>query len=167
MQKLSQEYLLSIIDYNPETGICFWKPRPRTDFRYAREHTIWNKKHAATQITSTNPSNGKVVIHLFGRAYNLDQQLWKMMTGEHINTIYHKNGCNVDNSSHNLTLTPTKGTKYNGGELSLTLNSQNLYIIKSGDHIFNMFIDKREAKTCLLELCETLQCGWEIAEGIT
>ena len=96
MQELSQEYLLSVIDYNPETGICFWKPRPRTDFRYAREHTIWNKKHATTQITSTNPSNGKVIIHLFGRSFNLDQQLWKMMTGEHINTVYHKNGCNVD-----------------------------------------------------------------------
>ncbi len=52
------------------------------------------------------------------------------------------------------------------GELSLTINSLGIYIIKSNDHIFNMFIDKREAKTCLLELCETLQCGWEIEEGI-
>lgn len=167
MQELSQEYLLSIIDYNQSTGICFWKPRPRTDFRYAREHTIWNKKHAATQITSTNPSNGKVIIHLFGAAFNLDQQLWKMMTGEEIRTVYHKNCSNVDNAWENLTLTPTKGTKYEGGELKLSIDPLGIYIIRSRDHIFNMFIDKREAKTCLLELCETLQCGWEIEEGIT
>ena len=87
MQELSQEYLLSVIDYNQSTGICFWKPRPRTDVRYAREHVIWNKKHAATQITSTNPSNGKVIIHLFGAAFNLDQQLWKMVTGQEVRTV--------------------------------------------------------------------------------
>lgn len=173
MDKFDAEYLHSIIDYNQETGICYWKERPRTDFRYAREHKAWNKKHAATQIYTTSPSTGKVILHLFGKAYNLDQQLWKIVTGEQVASVYHLNGCNADNRWPNLTLTPTKATKYVGGDLTLTCNEQS-YLIASGPpqrltppvephpgiHVFNFFFERREARTYLLELCEKLECGW-------
>lgn len=171
---ITQDYIKSTIDYNKETGICFWKERPRDDFQYARDHKAWNKKHAATQITTTNPSTGKVVIHLFSKAYNLDQQLWKMISGEQVATIYHANGCNADNRWSNLTLTPTKATKYVGGELILTRNSQDIYLVASGPierltppvephpgvHVFNFFLSRKDARTYLLELCDKLECGW-------
>ena len=92
---LEADYLNSIIDYNPNTGICFWKQRPRTDFRYAREHKAWNNKHADTQITTTNPSSGKLVASMFGKGWTLDNLLWTMTTGEQVSRVNHKNLSNL------------------------------------------------------------------------
>ncbi len=172
---LEPDYLNSIINYNPMTGICFWKQRPRTDFRYAREHKAWNNKHADTQITTTNPSSGKLVASMFGKGWTLDNLLWTMTTGEQVSRVNHKNLCNADNRLENLTLGPTgKATKYEGGDICLTYNVQEIYLVASGPsqelmppadakpsvHVFNFFLDRKDARVYLMELCEKLQCGW-------
>lgn len=170
----NQEYLNSIIDYNPNTGICFWGQRPRTDFRYAREHKAWNNKHAETQILTTNPSSGKLIVSLFGKSYPLDQLIWAMVKDVKVNAVYHKNKCNADNRWDNLSLSAHKATKYEGGELVLTINEQNTYLIASGPpqkmippvksieglHVFNFFQERKDARVYLLELVEKLQTGW-------
>lgn len=181
---LDADYLNSIINYNPMTGICIWKQRPRTDFKYAREHKAWNNKHSETQITSTNPSSGKLVTSLFGKGCTVDNLLWIMTTNEQVSRVNHKNLCNADNRLENLTLGPTgKATKYEGGDICLTYNSQEIYLVASGQpqsfsdqnvvtelmppadakpgvHVFNFFLDRKDARVYLMELCEKLQCGW-------
>lgn len=165
--KFNQEYLRSIIDYNPITGICKWRKRPRTDFRYARDHKAWNKKHTGNQITSINPSNGKIIVGLFQRAWNLDQLIWVMVLNEEPPIVYHANGCNVDNRWDNLTTTPQKCTRYAGGDLCIIKTEFDTYAVCAKFHIFNIFEDIKEAKTFMLELAEKLQTGWETPDEST
>lgn len=157
------EYLQEIISYNPITGLCFWKSRPRTDFRYAKDHTKWNKKYVGTQITTTNPSTGKIICRLNQKTYSLDQLIYLMTTGEQHKTIHHTNGCNADNTWDNLSSTSPgiRPTKYEGGDLLLTQNEHGIYLVKSHNHIFNFYFDKREAKTALYELADRFQTGFQ------
>lgn len=161
--RFTQEYLQSIFSYNPESGIAKWITRPRTDFRYAKDHKTWLRKHVGNQITALNPSNGKITVNLFQRAWNLDQLIYIWVTNEEPPPIYHINGCNADNRWNNLTTTPQKTTRYAGGDLQVQLTPYNTYSVSSPHHTFGFFEDKREAKTFMLELCEKLQVGWSDA----
>lgn len=157
------EYLSSILDYNPDTGIVCWKSRPRTDFKYARYHTAWNKKNAGTQITQLNPSSGKIVCRIDNKSYSVDQLVYHMVTKEHHQTIYHINGWNADNRWSNLSPTSPgkKPAKYEGGDLKLTQNEQGIYVISSHGYPINFYINLREARTALMEFAEVFQVGWE------
>ena len=159
----SQDYLQTILDYNPDTGIVIWKHRPRTDFKYARYHTQWNKKYSGTQITQLNPSSGKIICRLYDKNFSLDQLIYVLMTGEHHNTIYHTNGWNADNRWNNLSTTSPgrKPAKYEGGDLKLTQNEQGIYVISSREYPINFYINLREARTALMEFAEIFQVGWE------
>lgn len=174
ISKLSQDYLLDIIDYDFNTGICTWKTRPRTDFQYSRQHKAWNNKHSGEQAGTINPSNCKVIVSLFGRGWYLDQLLTKMMTDREIPTIYHKNGCAADNTWENLSQHPQKTTKYSGGDLVLTKDIHDRICIAAGDHtlllppitlnyyIYNFYINYKTAHTTILELADKLQTDWYV-----
>ena len=172
------EYLTSIFDYNPTTGITYWKERPRTDFRYATAHRAWKRKHSHTQAGIVDPSTGKLRVSMFSKGWMLDQLIWKLLTGNDVSTVYHQNGCNADNKINNLTRDPTghKPTKHYGGELYLTKDTVgNFCIISSnlpvdslsppitptkGIHVLNFYKTRKDARTELLELVDKLQTSW-------
>ena len=112
---------------------------------------------------------------MFGKGWTLDNLLWLMTTGKQVSRVNHKNLCNADNRLGNLTLATTgKATKYEGGDICLTYNVQEIYLVASGPsqelmppadakpsvHVFNFFLDRKDARVYLMELCEKLQCGW-------
>lgn len=120
--QFTQEYVQAILDYNPYTGICLWKSRPRTDFKISHKRAEWNRKHVGLEAGNIDPSSSRLKVSLFGKAYALDELIWIYVYGEQPTTIHHINGWNVDNSLKNLILDRTlskRPTKYEGGDLLL------------------------------------------------
>lgn len=73
---LTQEYIKSILDYNPETGIFTWK------WRLPIHHRIltWNTKYANKIAGSIR--RGYFVICIYRVAYPAHHLAWCYMTGE-------------------------------------------------------------------------------------
>lgn len=172
---LTTDYLSSIFNYDPVTGITFWKTRPRTDFRYSTRHKAWNHKYSDTQVGKIDPSTNKLRVSMFQRTWLMDQLIYKMLYNVDAAIVNHINRCNADSSQANLTTDTThRPTKYEGGDLYLTKDIHESYCIASGSahylqppivpnphiHIFNFYRERRLAKTEMLELCEKLQAGW-------
>jgi hypothetical protein len=161
------EYLETVFDYDPETGIVIWKSRPRTDFNLSSRWKAWNRKHAKQQAGVPEPTTCKLKVSMFGKSWNLDSLLWKMLTGQNCLRVGHKNGWTADNAFANLTDKPCrKPTKYKGRGIILAKDDIGRYCIlstidKHQIHCFFITDNYKTAKTHMLELAETLQTEWE------
>lgn len=119
----TQDYVQAILDYNPYTGVCLWKSRPRTDFKLAHKRSAWNNSHVGEEVGTVDPSTTRLRVSLFSKTHFLDQLVWIYVYGEQPTAIYHVNGWNVDNSLNNLSLEKSQApTRYSGGELILMSN---------------------------------------------
>jgi hypothetical protein len=98
----SQQYLLEVMSYDPESGRLYWNTRPLGHFKsegYARQ---WNKKFAGKIAGSTN-SFGYVVIRVDSILYNKNRLVWKLVYGaDPVNEIDHKNTIRNDDRLLNL-----------------------------------------------------------------
>lgn len=163
MRNFEQTYLQEIFDYNQETGVVIWKRRPRTDFTHASRHRSWCIKHVGYEAGTLDPNSGKLRVSLLESTFFLDKLLWKLATGKD-ETIYHINGWNVDNRLKNLTPEKNRAnpvTRYSGGDIYLTKDRYDRFIIQTHTHAFSIHATHRTARTRMCELAETLQCGWE------
>jgi hypothetical protein len=71
---LTQEYLRSILDYEPITGAFTWKPRPDRSPQ-------WNGRFAGKKTGNPN-EHGALRIGIDGELYYAHQLAWIYMTGE-------------------------------------------------------------------------------------
>jgi hypothetical protein len=71
-EALTAEYVRSILDYNPETGVFTW--RWRSDAQ-----TRWNT-HYAEQVAGSKNSNGYIIIHIGDRRYRAHRLAWLIAT---------------------------------------------------------------------------------------
>jgi hypothetical protein len=102
MKTITQEYLKSRLDYNPETGHFKWLPRSPNDFPNERAFKMFNTNFAWRKAGALMPS-GRISIKLDGVRYRANKLAWLWVTGisteEHIE---HINGINHDNRWVNL-----------------------------------------------------------------
>jgi hypothetical protein len=73
----SQEYLKECIDYNPDTGECFWKIRPLHHFKSERSQKTWNTKFYGKVIGCL--SRKYLVIVLNNQNYQLSSIVFKII----------------------------------------------------------------------------------------
>lgn len=102
MADLSQEYLRSIFDYNPETGELTRKVRPRAHFSCDRTFNLYNQKRANSKVSTRNGGGYLIAVvdNVIHRAHRI---AWIICNG-HIDglVIDHVNGVTDDNRLCNL-----------------------------------------------------------------
>ena len=88
MKELTQEYLKSILDYNPDTGIFVWKERRKS-----------NQKKGKVAGT---PSNGYIRISINFKKFRAHRLAFLYMEGRFPEEVDHINGVRDDNRWINL-----------------------------------------------------------------
>lgn len=94
--------LLSLLDYDPDTGILTWKPR---------EDVRWNKRYAGRQAFSC-VSRGYHTGTIFGVHYKAARVIWKLVHGSDPEVLDHIDGDKTNNRLSNLrNVTQSDNTK--------------------------------------------------------
>lgn len=91
---LTQEYLRSILDYNPETGVFTWLNRPDVP-------SWWNSRWAGTKAGVVR-ANGYVVITINKEQLLAHRLVFIYMDGVEPNVVDHINSIKTDNRFCNL-----------------------------------------------------------------
>lgn len=95
------DYLRSIIDYDPLTGICKWKIRSYDMYKHKGICDRFNKDYAGKEIGQLTPF-GYLTIQLKGKNYYLHRIIWKIVTGDDPDTVDHIDGNQINNRFINL-----------------------------------------------------------------
>lgn len=93
----SQEYLISRIDYDPQTGEARWKP---VDESYGSEWKRFNTKHAGKML----PKSPKVG----DNRYQIGKLIYKLATNKDVSRVVYINNDSSDNRLVNITDSSTK-----------------------------------------------------------
>ena len=101
------EILHSLMRYDPETGLLYWKARTSEHFQnggHLAAHNVakWNGKHAGKEAFTATKGDGYKHGALFGQNYSAHRIIWKMVHGEDADRIDHINGVRADNRLLNL-----------------------------------------------------------------
>lgn len=98
MTKPTAEYIRSILDYDPETGVFRWKHRTDVSSKGG-----WNRKYAGKITGCLDKSTGYVVIIINYKKYYAHILAWVFVTGEWPdNEIDHKDKVRSNNIFLNL-----------------------------------------------------------------
>jgi hypothetical protein len=99
---ISHKELVSILDYNPKTGIFTWRERPLKYFKDEHCWKVWNTRYAGKKAGCLK-DNGYIVIGIKNKNHYAHILAYIYMTGKQPkNTIDHKNQISNDNRWVNL-----------------------------------------------------------------
>lgn len=125
-EKLSHEYILSILDYNKDTGVFVWRARTPDMFRdgkgrYTKENNCkaWNKRYAGKIAGHVVKQNNRTQIRIHNVLYCLNIIAWFYVHGVWPDVdVDHKDRKPDNNSIENLRLATNSQngankTKYN------------------------------------------------------
>lgn len=101
----SQEFLCSILRYEPATGKLYWKARPLEMFSGSRPEVMrktWNTRYAGREAFTTKMKGGQMFGSINDVPTLAHRVIFKMVTGEEPASIDHHNGDGSDNRFENL-----------------------------------------------------------------
>lgn len=103
---LDSEYIRSLIDYDPNTGICTWKPRSRELFANNQAFSTWNTRFSGKRAGSYSTDRRGYrcrTIRIKNKLFLEHRLIWMVMTGkEPPSAIDHINRDGTDNRWCNL-----------------------------------------------------------------
>jgi hypothetical protein len=122
---VTPEVLKDLLDYNPETGELWWKPRPVKYFedrggRYTAERSkrIFDTSFAGTIALNCPNLSGYSRGNIFGRLMLAHRAAYMIMTGQPLTRMHqidHINGVRSDNRWANLRLATNTQNQHNSG----------------------------------------------------
>lgn len=116
----TQEYLLECFTYDPETGLLYWKERPRKHFKTLRGYRTFNSQNSGTCAFTAKDKNYYFVGTLDGIRHLAHRIIWKLWYGTEPMNVLHSQGNTLDNRLAKLSV----GTKQdNSLDLKLYCNN--------------------------------------------
>lgn len=101
MTELTQEYIKSLLDYDPETGLFTWKARPREMFKTERAFSTFNARHCGGKAGNMS-ATGYWYICIDYKKRRAHRLAWLYVYGYMPKEIDHINGDRLDNRICNL-----------------------------------------------------------------
>jgi hypothetical protein len=114
---ITAEYVRSILDYNPDTGIFVWRERPFKNFKTKKGWDFFNSLYAGKQ--AGGEKEDYIVIGLDRKIYPAHVLAWLYEYGIYPDLqVDHVNRIKTDNRISNLRLATNSQNKYNIGKRS-------------------------------------------------
>lgn len=98
----SQEELKKLFEYDPLTGLLFWKIRGGQYFQTSWAMNKWNTRYAGKPALMSLSNNGYRYGNLFNKKVRAHRIIWKLTYGYDPKDIDHINGDRTDNRINNL-----------------------------------------------------------------
>ncbi len=98
----SQEVLLQLLRYEPETGKLLWKARPISEFPNERTFKSWNTRCANKEAFTATTEGGYMIGAINNNLFYAHRVIFKMVHGTEPPQIDHINGQRPDNREVNL-----------------------------------------------------------------
>ena len=77
----SSDYVRQLLDYDPESGLFVWRPRPRDMFSGLRAYAAWTSKYAGKYAGCTQ-QDGYRIINIRSSLYLAHRLAWLLVYGE-------------------------------------------------------------------------------------
>ena len=106
---MTQSELKTLLEYNPEKGMLFWRERTADQYPNAKYPQLaadqFNARHAGEETFITKHADGRLVGTIFQKIYMKTRVIWCIQTGEWLNQqVRHRNGDISDCRFSNLIL---------------------------------------------------------------
>jgi hypothetical protein len=120
LELLTQEYLLSRLSYDPETGLMYWREHPAMSPQ-------WNGRYAGKEAftSSTNGAGSYKIGQVDGRKYFAHRIIYKLVHGYVPVQVDHINRVRTDNRVANLRASITSDNCKNKAKHSLNKSGFN------------------------------------------
>ena len=99
-RQLTQEYVRSLFDYDPETGVLTWKWREPSSASTKSALASINSRFAGRAAGAKH--KGYIRMYVAGEQYYAHRLIWLLVFGEWPDNIDHINGDRSDNRLNNL-----------------------------------------------------------------
>lgn len=110
------EELRKLLRYEPDTGKLFWRPRPKSMFKYERDWKRWNTVFFGGEAFTYVDKNGYKSGRIHNKGYLAHRVIWAIVYGDWSDSfIDHVNGDAGDNRISNLRKCTNTQNAYNRG----------------------------------------------------
>lgn len=141
--ELTQDVLISILDYNDLTGVLLWKPRPVSMFRLPFHQKRWNTRNSGVPAFTYGDKDGYLIGGIFGRIYSAHRIIWAIKTGMWPKLqIDHINGNTSDNRWVNLRQVTAQENQRNSKLSKANKTGHTGITISSGKYIARIKVDQ-------------------------
>ena len=150
---ITHKYLLSILDYNPDTGVFVWRERPLKHFKNQRAWNIFNSNFAgkiAGCIHKNGKRKGDVDIKIKNKSYQAHILAWFYFYKKWPkNQIDHNNRNSSDNSIKNLRQANNSQNQSNVGKKTNNKTGYKGVTFHIRDKIYQAHIQKNKKQIYL------------------
>jgi len=163
---ITVDYVRSILDYDPETGIFIWKVRPLNHFKNKRSCAVWNARYS-NKIAGKLAKNGYISISINNVSYYAHRLAWLFINNSHAKeNIDHINMKKTDNRIKNLRIATIDENNRNTRSKRKSHLPKGVYKIKDKKYISSITFNSKQKHLGTFNCPAAASFAYQIASDI-